>query len=104
MADSPVAEYIVEQSNGQFKVTGNVYNTAPYGIAMAKGSGLTKPVLAALKSIIANGTYKKILKKLRYREGCDRQPDDQRSDQLAQRAEADGLNRDNRSARATGAA
>ncbi len=70
MADSPVAEYIVEQSNGQFKVTGNVYNTAPYGIAMAKGSGLTKPIQAALKAIIANGTYEKILKKYGIEKGA----------------------------------
>ena len=70
MADSPVAEYIVEQSNGQFKVTGNVYNTAPYGIAMPKGSGLTKPIQAALKAIIANGTYKKILQKYGIEKGA----------------------------------
>ena len=46
MADSPVAAYIVKQSNGQFKLTGKPYNTAPYGIAIPKGSGLTKPFLA----------------------------------------------------------
>jgi polar amino acid transport system substrate-binding protein len=42
MADSPVAAYIVKQSNGQFKLTGKPYNTAPYGIAVPKGSGLDK--------------------------------------------------------------
>ena len=50
--------------------TGNVYNTAPYGIAMPKGSGLTKPVQAALKAIIANGTYEKILKKYGIEKGA----------------------------------
>jgi polar amino acid transport system substrate-binding protein len=49
MADSPVAAYIVKKSNGQFKLTGKVYGTAPYGIAIPKGSGLDKPILAALK-------------------------------------------------------
>jgi polar amino acid transport system substrate-binding protein len=34
MADSPVAAYIVKQSNGQFKLSGKSYNTAPYGIAI----------------------------------------------------------------------
>ena len=38
MADSPVAAYIVEQSNGQFKLIGKAYGTAPYGIAVPKGT------------------------------------------------------------------
>ena len=32
-------------------------------MALAKGSGLAKPVLEALKVLIANGTYASILKK-----------------------------------------
>src|SRR3954464_13673691 len=36
MADSPVVDYIVKQSSGQFKVTGKTYGTAPYGIAIPK--------------------------------------------------------------------
>jgi polar amino acid transport system substrate-binding protein len=63
MADSPVAAYIVKKSNGQFKLTGKPYGTAPYGIAIPKSSGLAKPILAALKKLIANGTYAAILKK-----------------------------------------
>jgi len=63
MADSPVAAYQVKKSGGTFKLTGKSYGTAPYGIAMAKNSGLDKPVLAAMKVLIANGTYMKILKK-----------------------------------------
>jgi polar amino acid transport system substrate-binding protein len=61
MADSPPAAFIVEQSNGQFKLSGKPYGAAPYGIAMPKNSGLTKPVLAAVKELIADGAYKKIL-------------------------------------------
>jgi polar amino acid transport system substrate-binding protein len=63
MADSPVAAYQVKKSNGQFKLTGQSYGTAPYGIAIPKGSGLDKPVLAGVKALIANGQYKKILTK-----------------------------------------
>ncbi len=63
MADSPVAAYIVKKSGGQFKLTGTPYNTAPYGIAIPKGSGLAKPILAALKTLMSNGTYAAILKK-----------------------------------------
>jgi polar amino acid transport system substrate-binding protein len=61
MADSPVADYQVKQSNGQFKLTGTPYGTAPYGIAMSKSSGLAKPVLAAIKQLMSDGDYKKIL-------------------------------------------
>jgi polar amino acid transport system substrate-binding protein len=61
MADSPPAAYAVEQSNGQFKLSGPSYGEAAYGIAMSKDSGLTKPVQAGLKALIADGTYKKVL-------------------------------------------
>jgi polar amino acid transport system substrate-binding protein len=63
MADSPVAAYIVKQSNGQFKLSGQPYATAPYGIAIPKNSGLAKPVQAAVQGIMANGTYRSILAK-----------------------------------------
>jgi polar amino acid transport system substrate-binding protein len=61
MADSPVASYIAEKSNGQLKVTGGPFPPEPYGIAIPKNSGLTQPVLAGIKALIADGTYKKIL-------------------------------------------
>ncbi len=63
MADSPVAAYQVKQSNGTFKLSGQPYGTAPYGIAMPKNNGMAKAVQAALKVLIANGTYTKILDK-----------------------------------------
>jgi polar amino acid transport system substrate-binding protein len=63
MADSPVADYQVKKSNGQFKLVGKPYGTAPYGLAIPKGSGLDKPVLAAVKKLISDGTYLSILKK-----------------------------------------
>jgi polar amino acid transport system substrate-binding protein len=63
MADSPVAAYQVKQSSGTFKLVGETYGAAPYGLAIPKGSGMTKPILAALNVIIANGEYMKILEK-----------------------------------------
>jgi len=60
MSDSPPAAYAVEQSNGQFKLTGKQYGVAAYGIAIPKNSGLAKPVLDALKAVMADGTYAKI--------------------------------------------
>jgi polar amino acid transport system substrate-binding protein len=63
MADSPVADYIVKRSGGQFKLVGKTYGTAPYGIAIPKGTGLTKPVLAGIKALMADRTYKQILER-----------------------------------------
>ena len=63
MADSPVAAYQVKQSGGRLKLSGDSYGTAPYGIAIPKDTGMTEPVLAAVKAIMADGTYRKILAK-----------------------------------------
>jgi polar amino acid transport system substrate-binding protein len=62
-ADSPVAGYIVEQSNGQFQLSGQAFGVAPYGIALPKDNGMAPAVLAAVKALIADGTYSQILKK-----------------------------------------
>ena len=61
MADSPVAGYAVEQSNGRFKEVGEEYDSAPYGIAIPKDSGLPEPIQAALRVLIDNGQYRAIL-------------------------------------------
>jgi len=61
MADSPVAAYQVKQSGGTFRLSGKAYGTAPYGIAIPKNNGMAKPILAAVKHLMATGTYMKIL-------------------------------------------
>jgi polar amino acid transport system substrate-binding protein len=63
MADSPVVAYQIKQSNGQFSLIGKSYAFAPYGLAIPKTTGMTTPVFAALKVLIENGTYIKILEK-----------------------------------------
>ncbi|HET7173204.1 MAG TPA: ABC transporter substrate-binding protein [Nocardioidaceae bacterium] len=70
MADSPVAAYAVKQSNGKFKLVGQTYGTAPYGIAIPRPAGtpagqapMDKPVLDALNKLISDGVYQKILAK-----------------------------------------
>lgn len=66
LADSPVNAYAAKQSNGQFKIVGKVYGTAPYGIAVPKGGkyqGFSTAILDALKKVMANGTYTQILNK-----------------------------------------
>jgi polar amino acid transport system substrate-binding protein len=60
-ADSPPAEYQVKKSGGQFKIVGPSIANAPYGLAVAKNSGLTKPILAAVQELMKNGQYKTIL-------------------------------------------
>ena len=49
--------YQVKQSGGKFKLVGAAYAPAPYGIAIAKSSGLTKAIKAALLYLEKKGTY-----------------------------------------------
>ena len=63
MADSPVAGYIVKQSHGQFKLVADSYGTVPDGIAMPKHEAMATPVLAAVKDLMADGIYQKLLAK-----------------------------------------
>jgi len=63
-ADSQIAGYIAAQSKGVFKYVGKPVAVAPYGIALAKtadGLALAKAIQAALKTLVANGTYGMIL-------------------------------------------
>jgi polar amino acid transport system substrate-binding protein len=62
-ADTPVAGYQVKQSHGTFKLVGAAYAPAPYGIAIAKSTGLTTAVHAAMLYLVHNGTHGKIFKK-----------------------------------------
>jgi polar amino acid transport system substrate-binding protein len=74
MADSPVAAYQVKQSDGQFKLSGSSYGTAPYGIAIPRDSGLAKPILEALKVLMRRGTYASILEKWGTQAGAIKTP------------------------------
>ena len=62
-ADSPVADYQVKKSGGQFKLVGPSIANAPYGLAVPKKSGLAPAIEAALKAVMSDGTYTKILTK-----------------------------------------
>jgi polar amino acid transport system substrate-binding protein len=64
LADSPIVDYAIKQSNGQLTRVGQVYDTAPYGMLLPKNGGTLKDaVLGAVKSLQADGTYKQILDK-----------------------------------------
>jgi polar amino acid transport system substrate-binding protein len=74
LGDSPVIEYQVKKSSGDFELSGSSYDTAPYGIAIPKDNGLAQPVLAALKKLISDGTYKTILTKWGIADGAITDP------------------------------
>ena len=64
LADSPVVDYAVAQTNGQLAVVGEAYDTAPYGIAVPKNSGdYAKAVQGAVQALMTDGTYKAIVDK-----------------------------------------
>jgi polar amino acid transport system substrate-binding protein len=62
-ADSQVAGYIVQQSHGQFKLDGPAFGVAPYGFGFAKTSKFDVATLAAVKVLMKDGIYMKILNK-----------------------------------------
>lgn len=61
-ADTQVVGYMLTQSNGQFKETGKPVNVTPSGIALPKGNGMAAAVQAALKNMVADGTYATVFK------------------------------------------
>jgi polar amino acid transport system substrate-binding protein len=73
-ADSPVAAYQVKKTSGEFKLVGQTFATAPYGLAVPKNAGLTKPLLAALEVLMKNGTYSSILAKWGVQSGAITKP------------------------------
>lgn len=74
-ADSPVAAYQVKLSKGDFKLVGEAYGAAPYGIALPKGSPLAAPIQKALEALIADGTYEEILKEWGVESGAIANPE-----------------------------
>jgi polar amino acid transport system substrate-binding protein len=62
LADSPVGLYAVKQTGGQLEALGKIYAAAPYGIVVPKSeTAFAQGIADALKSLNANGAYKKAL-------------------------------------------
>ena len=62
LADSPVVAYAVKQSGGKIEAVGDIYDAAPYGYVIPKDeTDLANAIVAALKSLDADGDYKKVL-------------------------------------------
>ncbi len=71
--DSQLVAWIAAESDGEFRVEGTPFDTAPYGFAVAK-NGLAPALLEALKGIIADGTYMAILEKWGMADGAIGEP------------------------------
>ena len=59
-ADSPVTAYAVKQSNGKLEAAGPMFDSAPYGWPVKKGSPLAQSMLKALEHLIKTDAYKAI--------------------------------------------
>lgn len=61
-ADSPIIGYALTQTNGQLEKLGDVYDSAPQGIAVAKADTAWAEVIQkTVTKLMEDGSYKKIL-------------------------------------------
>lgn len=71
LADSPIVAYAVKQTDGQLETLGEIYDSAPYGYVVKKDqTEYAQAVADAVKALIADGTYKKILEKWGVEQGA----------------------------------
>ena len=59
--DQPVADYQVKTLAGKLKIGGTACSVSPYGVAMVKSTGLEQAVTDAIKYLIDNNFYTKLL-------------------------------------------
>ncbi|MCB0923981.1 MAG: ABC transporter substrate-binding protein [Mycobacterium sp.] len=59
-ADSPVTAYAIKQSNGKLEAAGEIFEAAPYGWPVKKGSPLAESLRKALEHLIETGDYKTV--------------------------------------------
>ena len=59
--DAPTLQYwAAKQGNGVVQVVGPIFRPEKYGIVVANGSALRKPINEALLELYEDGTYEKI--------------------------------------------
>lgn len=74
-ADSPIVDYQIKATNGGIEQGGETTDVAPYGIALPKTSGAFKEaVQKAVKKLIDDGTYGKILQTWNLTDGAITDP------------------------------
>ncbi|MGV0718591.1 bifunctional serine/threonine-protein kinase/transporter substrate-binding domain-containing protein [Mycolicibacterium sp. XJ662] len=59
-ADSPVTGFAIKTSGGALEAAGQVFDAAPYGWPVAKGSALAESLRLALEHLIETGEYRTI--------------------------------------------
>ncbi|MDX1883312.1 bifunctional serine/threonine-protein kinase/transporter substrate-binding domain-containing protein [Mycolicibacterium sp. 120270] len=62
-ADSPVTGFAIKGSNGALEPAGEIFDTAPYGWPVQKGSPLGESLRQAMEHVISSGEYKAIATK-----------------------------------------
>jgi ABC-type amino acid transport substrate-binding protein len=59
-ADSPATGFAIKTSGGVLEPAGEIFDTAPYGWPVAKGSKLAESLRQALEHLIQTGEYRTI--------------------------------------------
>ena len=73
-ADSPVTAYAIKETNGKLEAAGQIFDSAPYGWPVQKGSPLAQSLLKALGHLIETGDYKTIAAKWGVESGMIEKP------------------------------
>ncbi|MBU9766609.1 transporter substrate-binding domain-containing protein [Mycobacterium sp. TNTM28] len=73
-ADSPVAGFAIKLSGGALEPAGEVFDAAPYGWPVAKGSGLAESLRLALEHVMDSGEYRTIATMWGVEKGMINQP------------------------------
>ena len=63
MGDPSTWGYLAAQQPEDYRSVGEIFNSGPLGIGIAKGSSLVEAVRAALDVLIASGEYGAVLQK-----------------------------------------
>jgi len=75
LADLPVMVYAVQQTNGQLELLGDPYGAAPYGYVFPKDqTDFGQTIADAVKALIADGSYQKVLEKWGVQDGAITDP------------------------------
>lgn len=69
-ADSPVTAYAIERTDGKIEPAGPIFDSAPYGWAVAKGSPLAPVLRDAVQHLMDNGQYRQITENWGVQEGA----------------------------------